>query len=83
MAVAENEPAPQNQTGVDYFGFLITSNGVVPMGMKGWAAVNNYTCTYKGTSNGNGTGCTAWVLIKNNMDYLRRDISDEWDNLSK
>jgi prepilin-type N-terminal cleavage/methylation domain-containing protein len=68
-----------NKTGIDYFGFLITPNGIEPLGKRGWnGGTNGYTCKYKGTSSGNGTGCTAWVLEKGNMDYLRRDISKEW-----
>ena len=68
-----------NQAGVDYFGFFITTKGITPMGLSGWdGGANGYTCEYKGTSGGNGTGCTAWVLNKGNMDYLRRDISEEW-----
>lgn len=68
-----------NQAGVDYFGFMITTKGILPMGYAGWdGGSNHYTCEYNGTSGGNGTGCTAWVLNKGNMDYLRRDISSEW-----
>lgn len=68
-----------NQAGVDYFGFFITTKGILPMGFVGWdGGTNGYTCKHNGTSGGNGTGCTAWVLNKGNMDYLRRDISDEW-----
>ena len=68
-----------NQAGVDYFGFFITTKGLQPLGLPGWdGGSNGYTCEYQGTSSGNGTGCTAWVLNKGNMDYLRRDISDEW-----
>ena len=33
---------------------------------------------YKLSVSGNGTGCTGWVLEKENMDYLRRDISEDW-----
>lgn len=69
-----------NQAGIDYFGFFITKKSILPIGLSGWQGGDNgYTCKYKGTSNGNGTGCTAWVLNKGNMDYLRRDISAEWD----
>ncbi len=68
-----------NKTGVDYFGFYITPNAILPIGMKGYdGGTNGYTCQYKGTGRGNGTGCTAWVLSKQNMDYLRRDISSDW-----
>jgi prepilin-type N-terminal cleavage/methylation domain-containing protein len=71
-----------NQAGVDYFGFFITPNGIEPMGKRGWnGGGNGYTCKYQATNSGNGTGCTAWVLEKGNMEYLHRDISDEWKAL--
>ena len=70
---------PPNQAGVDYFGFLITPNGVKPMGYIGDnGGGNGYTCIYGATNNGNGTGCSAYVLAKGNMDYLRHDISNIW-----
>lgn len=68
-----------NKTGIDYFGFIITPTGVVPLGRPDDKGLGNgYTCTYKGKNSGNGTGCTAYVLKKGNMDYLRRDISNDW-----
>ena len=68
-----------NKAGIDYFGFFITKKAILPMGLKGWnGAINGYTCEFNGTSLGNGTGCTAWVLNMQNMDYLRRDISNDW-----
>ena len=68
-----------NKTGVDYFGFYITKKAILPMGLKGWSGGTNvYTCEFNGTSAGNGTGCTAWVLNMQNMDYLRRNISNDW-----
>lgn len=68
-----------NKAGVDYFGFYITKDGIKPMGVQGWdGGLNGYTCEFKGQSKGNGTGCTAWVLNNQNMDYLRHDISAQW-----
>lgn len=69
-----------NKTGIDYFGFIITPTGITPLGKRGADDTpgNGYTCTHKGTNSGNGTGCTGWVLEKENMDYLRRDISEDW-----
>ncbi|MBP3924480.1 type II secretion system protein [bacterium] len=67
-----------NQAGIDYFGFYITTKGIIPMGLQGWnGGANGYTCEKSGTSRGNGTGCTAWVLSHGNMDYLRQDISTD------
>lgn len=68
-----------NQAGVDYFAFVITLDGIYPFGSIGMGAgENGYICKHKDSSSGNGIGCTAWVLYKENMDYLRRDISDDW-----
>lgn len=67
-----------NRAGVDYFTFTITKWGVFPMG--GSDSTNGYynvKCKYNDTSNTNGPACAAWVIYKGNMDYLRRDISDE------
>ena len=79
MYVDLNAKKLPNQAGVDYFGFYITPDKILPMGLKGWdGGVNGYTCEYKGTGGGNGTGCTAWVLNMQNMNYLRQDISAQW-----
>lgn len=69
-----------NVAGIDYFGFIITPESVIPLGRPDDSASvgNGYTCTYNGNNSGNGTGCTAWVLKKGNMDYLRHDISKFW-----
>lgn len=68
-----------NKAGIDYFAFYITKKAILPMGLKGWnGGMNGHTCEFNGTSSGNGTGCTAWVLNMQNMDYLRRDISNDW-----
>ncbi len=74
-----NADALPNKSGVDYFGFYITKDGIRPMGFQGWdGGVNGYTCKYNGQSSGNGTGCTAWVLNNQNMEYLYRDVSSQW-----
>ena len=48
----------------------ITKNGVVPAGTLEETNIHTLsTCkTY-------GGGCTAWVIAKGNMDYLRKDVS--------
>jgi type II secretory pathway pseudopilin PulG len=67
-----------NQAGVDYFGFRLYTNKVVPDDLIGKTDSYGNTCKYKDTSNKNGSSCTAWVLLKENMDYRRRDIKAEW-----
>ena len=67
-----------NRAGVDYFGFMVTKDGIYPSGLPG--TINKYgsKCIYNDTTNTNGVSCTAWVITNGNMDYLKRDISLEW-----
>ncbi len=68
-----------NQAGVDYFAFHVTKTGIYPVGMQGFdGGTNGYVCEYQGNSRGNGIGCTAYLIYKGKMDYLRRDISEGW-----
>ena len=69
-----NGPKPPNKAGVDYFWFYVDPKRGV-LFLKSTADV---PCEYRNTSNLNGTRCTWWVINKGNMDYLRRDISNEW-----
>ena len=67
-----------NRAGIDYFQFLLTTNGIIPPGGKDYKSGYNYKCKYQDTSNTNGEACTYWVIAKGNMDYRRRDISNEY-----
>jgi prepilin-type N-terminal cleavage/methylation domain-containing protein len=69
-----------NQAGIDYFRFDITKTGIVPASISG-NSTSNENCRYKFTSNQNGALCTKWVIKKGNIDYTKRDISAELDNL--
>ncbi len=77
-----------NQEGVDYFLFYLTKNGIMPAG-----APNNGGFTFSGFCRdkslgliagmgSNGTGCTAWVIYNENMDYLKCDDLS-WDGKTK
>lgn len=66
-----------NQAGVDYFMFIITKDGIYPAGLKGYKDMYGVICQYNNTSNTNGAVCSGWVITHENMDYLRRDISNE------
>ena len=74
-----------NQLGNDIFDFYLTNFGIIPGGLQAdtelpfnrycdknieWGAIIG--------SFGNGTGCTAWVLFNENMDYLKCSGLD-WD----
>ena len=66
-----------NQAGVDYFLFMITKDGIYPAGLKGYRNPYGLICQYNNTNNTNGPTCSGWVIMHENMDYLRRDISNE------
>lgn len=74
-----NGNAPPNKAGVDYFYFnIIKDNAIIPSQPSVKKNCQSWCCEYKNTSDTNGAKCTKWVLEKGNMDYLRRDISNEW-----
>ncbi len=66
-----------NVLGKDTFWFYITKYGVIPAGMTNesrFAVTNN--CRMQITEKGyNGAGCAAWVISKDNMDYLRGNVN--------
>ena len=68
-----------NQAGVDYFAFTIRKDGSI-RGSDTILEPNAYgeTCKHGDTSDINGKNCTAWVLQMGNMDYRRRDITNDW-----
>ena len=76
-----NGPKEPNQWGKDFFVFYIAySRSIIPGGIPtGNYAVSNFnqTCKLIGDENNNqvgtGSGCTAWIIYKGNMDYLHCD----------
>ena len=58
-----------NVIGKDVFEFYITKNGILPAGVEGDNIFPLSTCKVTGPA------CTAWIIAKGNMDYLRKDIS--------
>lgn len=65
-----------NQIGKDFFLFFITKNGVRPMGAPDTVSRQLATnCKMSNQDIYTGYACTAWVIAKSNMDYLRRDVS--------
>ena len=65
-----------NRLGVDTFYFRVTKYGNYPMEVDnvGYGNLNHF-CKLSSTEKTNGYACTAWVIIKGNMDYLKHDIS--------
>jgi len=64
-----------NRAGVDYFKFVITPDNVIPTKSNGIVAKYGDRCIYNDNDSRNGADCTAWVLEKENMDYLKKPIS--------
>ena len=64
-----------NTFGRDTFIFYWTKYGIVPVGTKNEASHVTFdsTCSKKKSSLYSGYGCTAWVLINENMDYMHCD----------
>ena len=59
-----------NQLGKDYFNNFISQTGlIVPTGTPNDNACHISLCHEF------GQGCSAWVIMKGNMDYLRKDVS--------
>lgn len=72
-----NGPDEPNQAGIDMFHFAILPDRILPYSPSD--SDPNHICKYGDNKNQwNGYGCAGWVLQKGNMDYLRRDISDEY-----
>jgi hypothetical protein len=62
---------PPNQLGKDFFYFHIKDSRVFPHGAPEVSATNFKTlCVNAGAT---GTGCAAWVIFNENMDYLHCD----------
>ncbi len=68
-----NGDKPPNQWGRDLFSFWYTDNGIVPTGIKSDTACSLAVHCANKTSD--GICCTGWVIQKDNMDYLRQDVS--------
>lgn len=65
--------------GKDAFYFYITKYGIYPIGMpEDIMQPFENTCNLSRTSNHNGYGCSAWVIMNGNMDYLHCDDLS-WD----
>ena len=67
-----------NQAGVDYFQFSMRPTGVVGADTIINSSQYGDICKYNDTQETNGETCTAWVLQMGNMDYRRRDVTNDW-----
>ncbi len=60
-----------NTWGKDVFIFNMTKYGVIPAGTKDATIFPFSGCSKQGT----GWGCAAWVVAKDNLDYLNKIVS--------
>ena len=61
-----------NSMGQDFFYFWITRYGVIP---RGSSLDTNAPIETSCLKDGKKHGCAAWVVYKENMDYLKKDIA--------
>ena len=70
-----NGDAPPNVVGKDVFVFYYTKYNIVPLGyVEDTLRPISKFCNRKSNEKLNGHSCSAWVIYKGNMDYLRKDI---------
>lgn len=76
VIVDTNGNSAPNCYGKDLFQFYVTKNGLFPIGTVGDSNSLETYCNINNLNlNLNGVACSAWVLAKGNMDYLRRNVS--------
>ncbi len=87
IMVDVNATGKPNILGKDIFNFYITKSGIYPTGTEFDRLSMKDYCTksreWGGAYNSyyNGVACAAWVLYKENMDYLRCEL--DWDSGKK
>lgn len=66
----------KNAYGIDFFQFVITTDGIHPAGIENSNGGNNIVnwCFKKGNA------CTGWVIANDNMDYLKTDATGKCPN---
>ena len=80
LGVDLNGVDPPNQSGIDFFYFGITNDDVYP-NIPFRNRYGSFPCKYNDNVKTNGLACTAWVILKQNMDYRRKDVSAEMAKL--
>ena len=69
-----------NTWGKDMFYFAIKNNKVFPVGIQSGDFSHNPFNGNCNNTTSTGSGCTAWIIYKGNMDYLHCDLT--WDKHS-
>lgn len=62
-----------NRVGEDIFFFNVMNNGIIPQGLEGTSRFFDENCKLSSNYQYAGYGCTAWVVVNGNMDYLHCD----------
>ena len=78
IMVDVNGVKPPNRQGVDYHTINIDPAKGVHLPDYILNPDEYCLCTYKNTSDRNGSMCAIWAVEMGNMDYLRRDITEDW-----
>lgn len=69
-----------NTVGKDVFYFFVYQNKIVPMGGDIGSRTFEKDCKASGSD---GYGCTAWVIYKENLDYLKCPEQLSWNGNNK
>lgn len=72
-----------NQHGKDLFRFWITQYGLIPTGTQQQTSNSYFDGNCKDIVNHYGTGCTAWVMYNENLDYLKCGSQLSWGGQTK
>jgi len=72
--------SPPNAGGWDRFGFLLTENGLLPIGSPDFSSNASYTFAQCTNFVGLSRACTAWIVAKGNMDYMKADNTGKCPN---
>ena len=71
-----------NIQGIDYYSFTITSETILPDGGQYSISTDTFEDGCKDRKTHQGWGCAAWVIINENLDYLRCNDLD-WNTKTK
>ena len=70
----------KNEGGRDIFGFLITTQGIVPLGSMNYIDTDGGCISYLKNVD---VYCTAWIIENDNMDYLKCADKLSWTDMTK
>lgn len=77
-----NGPKSPNKVGIDLFGTADKHETGFPYTLRYKSSINLWCQKNDSSNNHNGHDCLYWILHKGNMDYLRRDITEELSKMA-